>query len=104
MLAEVSWPWTLCALPFAKDYAASAYTFNPYTWREKTLDNGPRTQLILVRVTGVEDITTPAGTFTTWAVQVGERKTAWYTVDNPHIVVKYFNGMETWLLKEGSFD
>ena len=51
-------------------------------------------------MTGVEEVTTPAGTFPTWRVQVGEREAAWYTVDEPHIVVKYFNGIETWLLDE----
>ena len=99
VMVERTWPWALSALPFAVDDAASAYLFTPYTWRDATQDNGPQVQLLLVVVSGPEEVTTPAGTFTVWKVQVGERETAWYAVDAPHTLVQYFNGMETWVLE-----
>jgi hypothetical protein len=100
MMAESAWPWVLSSLPFTEGYAAGAHLFRPYTWREATQDSGPQTQLLLLMVTGTEEVTTPAGTFTAWRVQVGEREIAWYAVDAPHILVQYFNGMETWLLED----
>jgi membrane protease YdiL (CAAX protease family) len=100
VMAESTWPWVLSSLPFAEDYAASVYLFRPYTWREATQDSGPQTQLFLLTVTSIEEVATPAGTFTAWKVQVGEREIAWYAVDAPHILVQYFNGTEMWLLKD----
>jgi hypothetical protein len=100
VMAESSWPWALCSLPFAKDYVASVYLFNPYTWREATQDSSPQAQLLLLTVTGTEEVTTPAGTFVTWKVQVGEREIAWYAVDAPRTLVQYFNGTETWRLAD----
>ncbi len=100
VLAARVWPWTLTTLPFVADYAAGAYIFHPYTWRQATQDSGPQARLVLVTVTGQEEVNTPAGTFTAWKVQVGDRETAWYTVDAPHILVKYFDGVETWLLDD----
>ncbi len=93
------WPWTLTALPFADDYTAAAYVFHPYTWRQATQDSGPQAQLVAIMVVGQEEIGTPAGTFTAWKVQVGDRETAWYTVDAPHILIQYCDGAETWVLR-----
>lgn len=100
VLAERLWPWTLLALPFADDYAAAAHLFTAYTWRQATSDSGPQMELVLVTVSSPETVTTQAGTFRAWKVQAGESKTAWYTIDAPHTLVKYFDGAETWLLED----
>lgn len=100
VLAECLWPWTLLALPFADDYAAVAHLFTPYTWRQETRDMGPQLELVLVTISSPETVITPAGTFRAWKVQAGGLKTAWYAVDAPHTLVKYFDGAETWLLED----
>ncbi|HOT90609.1 MAG TPA: hypothetical protein PLN71_03435 [Anaerolineae bacterium] len=79
---------------------ADEYIFHPYTWRQATQDSGPQARLVLVMVIGQEEVNTPAGTFTAWKVQVGDRETAWYAINAPHTLVKYFDGGETWLLEE----
>ncbi len=73
------------ALPLAEGYA-TRYT-----------DVIPTTSLMastLVRVTGVETVTVPAGTFEAWRVAMtagGSTHDAWYTVEPPHLMVKYHN-------------
>jgi len=51
-----------------------------------------------VLVYGSELVSTPAGTFVAWRVEVGEERVAWYDVESPHTLVKLENGIETWVL------
>jgi membrane protease YdiL (CAAX protease family) len=98
VLTPGEWPWRLSALPFASGYQASVYLFRPYAWRPETRDNGPSLTPARLIVGGLESVQTPGGTIRAWKVQVGDRETAWYGEAAPHTVVKYFNGIETWLL------
>jgi hypothetical protein len=41
-----------------------------------------------------------SGTRKAWRVEVGKRAVAWYDAENPALLLRYFNGMETWTLVE----
>ena len=73
--------------------------FKAFTWRQKTSDNGPEAKAEVIKVVGLEDVVTPAGSFSAWRVDLGTRASAWYDAADPRRVVKFFNGVETWYLK-----
>jgi membrane protease YdiL (CAAX protease family) len=98
VLERSSWPWVLRSLPFASGYSGTAYYFAPYTWRQATQDNGPVLEQVVVTVTGPESLETPGGTWQAWKVTLGQKEVAWYSVDAPHILLKYDNGFETMVL------
>lgn len=57
-----------------------------------------------VRVTGLETVTVPAGTFETYRVELnfsGTKQTVWYEVAPPHRMVQYDNGANKMLLTRG---
>lgn len=101
--SEESWPWLFSRLPFSKDYCGGAYLFKPYTWRNEYQDSGPLLEFVLVTVTEIEAVTTPHGDYQAWKVAVGQKHTAWYTVDAPHVLLKWNNGIETYLLQDPPF-
>jgi len=77
---------TLRALPFAQGYDGRLTDVVP-----DTASKVPTT----VRVASQEQVTTPAGTFTAWRVELdfGQAKqTVWYAVEAPHAMVQYDNG------------
>ena len=93
------WPWQLAGLKLEQDANGRVVIFNPFTWREKTRDNGPQARAEVLKVVGMEEVLTPAGSFSAWRVDLGTRATAWYDSADPRRVVKFFNGVETWYLK-----
>ena len=90
------WPWQLASLSFEAGTTARLVHVAPDVWRPVTQDMGPMVQTVLVKVTGPEEIETPAGPRVAWRVTVGEREVAWYDTAVPHTLLRYFNGMETW--------
>lgn len=97
---QYSWPWQLAGLNQMQGEMGSVMRFHPNTWREETQDSGPVAERELVRVSGQEEVTTPAGTFDAWKVTLGLDLAAWYPVDGDRAPVMFFNGVETWLLSE----
>ena len=95
VLESSSWPWVLRFMPFAPDYVGSAYLFKPYTWRPETEDNGPVMETVTVTVQGPETLGAPGASRQAWKVTVGQGETAWYSVDAPHVLLKYDSGIET---------
>jgi hypothetical protein len=63
-------------------------------------DRAPARQDGHVVVRTADHVSTPLGDFVTWRVTVGEKYTAWYTVDAPHHLVAYSDDMVTWRLTE----
>jgi membrane protease YdiL (CAAX protease family) len=99
-----SWPWQLTALPFRAGLTARFVHIAPDVWRPATQDMGPVTQVMVVAISGPEEIETPDGARQAWRAEVGKRETgretAWYSADAPHTLLRYFNGMETWTFVE----
>ena len=61
-----------------------------------TLDRTQRLGIKL-EVKDREQVTVPAGTFEAWKMTVksgAQTQTAWYSTENPHVLVKYDNGSE----------
>jgi hypothetical protein len=76
----------LRALPLADRYATRINSFVPILGRMDTFT---------VSVVGSEQVTVPAGTFTTYKVELSARDhktTAWFSHDAPHVLVKYVDG------------
>ncbi|HZW04955.1 MAG TPA: type II CAAX endopeptidase family protein [Anaerolineaceae bacterium] len=97
---DYTWAWQLAGLTLADGEMGSVVHFRPNTWREETQDSGPVSERALVSVAGQEDVVTPAGPCTAWKVTLGRELAAWYAVDGGPVPVKFFNGVETWLLNE----
>lgn len=92
------WPWRLSALPFGLLLSREVSLVWPYRSVEGVDGRVPaRGETILV-VRTAEQVVTPAGEFVTWRVTVGDRYTAWYTVESPHTLVAYSDDVVTWQL------
>jgi membrane protease YdiL (CAAX protease family) len=98
---EYTWPWQLASLCQRENEAGSATDgnvihFNAYTWNNTTRTNGPLVEPRLIKVTGQ----LPAEAGESCLVESGDRETVEYaTINSTLTVVKYFNGIETWILK-----
>lgn len=87
----------LRALPFAEGYQGSLQIVPS--------QGDPATLTGVVTVTGQEEVTVPAGTITCWRVEAEfERGTTsqvlWYSVEDPHYLVKYNAGRYIYLLAQ----
>lgn len=93
------WPWRLSALPFAPSHSRIATIAWPYHSRGNEA-RAPAVDEAGVIVRTADELSTPLGDWVTWRVDVGDRYTAWYTVDAPHTLVGYSDDMVTWLLTD----
>lgn len=98
--AQGVWPWQLAALTFESGAISRLAHLSPDVWRPASNDNGPVVETMLVKISGPEEIETPSGTRKAWKVEVGKREVAWYAAENPSLLLRYFNSMETWTLVE----
>lgn len=67
-----------------------------------TLDRTQRLGMHL-EVVGEEEVSVPAGTYQTWELEIksgGHTQRAWFTQDERQLLVKYYNGRETFELTE----
>lgn len=95
------WPWRLSALPFQIAYGGSL----PLFWVDDAGQLQSSDAQIVVR--GGEPTWTPAGIFITWKVTVtyvtlaGDEVelVAWYEADAPHTLVRYDDGVVSYLLE-----
>jgi hypothetical protein len=94
------WPWRLSAVPFGLAYSREATLAWPCRSAEGIEGRAPAKQVGFVVVRTAEEVSTPAGEFVTWRVSVGDKYTAWYTVEAPHTLVAYNDDMVTWQLTE----
>jgi membrane protease YdiL (CAAX protease family) len=92
------WPWRLSALPFQLAYSREGVLLWPYRSVDDSDDRAPAKKDVTVVVRTAEEISTPAGEFVTWRVTVGQSYTAWYTVEAPHHLVAFDDGMLSWRL------
>jgi hypothetical protein len=82
----VTMPMILRGLPLARGYATQLNLFLPIAGQ---------LERATVRVTGEEEITVPAGTFKTWAVDVDTGDAVsklWFAQTAPHQLIKYQDG------------
>lgn len=94
-------PWQLTALDLKPGTWGQTARFHPFMWRQDTQDNGPIAAQWLVMVTGREKIAVPAGEFRAWKVAFGNNQSVWLDDSvTPARPVKFFNGVETWALKQ----
>ena len=87
----------LRALPFAADYRGALQLVPS--------QGDPAWITAVVTVTGQEDVTTPAGTITSWRVEVDYEggvatQVLWYSVEAPNYLVRYDTGRYVYLLTQ----
>lgn len=105
---DYTWPWQLAGIcDSAGDGGTlggshgSVLRFNPYTWNNTTRASGPLAEPKLVKVTAPVEVQAPVERLQTCSAARGEHDIAWYgNIDGALTVVKYFNGIETWYLKQ----
>lgn len=90
------WPWQLTALTFETGATARLVHLSPHVWRPATQDSGPVLETMMVTIVGIETVETPTGAQDAWRVELANQEVAWYTITEPHTLLRYFNGMETW--------
>lgn len=94
------WPWRLSAMPMEAAYSRTVTLVWPFASPENNdewqIDS--ETTSLIVRTADVFPAST--GDVITWRVTVGDNYTAWYSVDEPHTLIAYDDGMVTWVLRD----
>ena len=99
LVPDYTWPWQLAGIQREAGDLGQVVRFNPFIWRDATQDMGHLWESRTVKVVGLEEVTTPAGSFMAWKVLFGDNQIAWYHPGENLTVLKFFNGAETWSLK-----
>jgi hypothetical protein len=100
-LVEEEWAWRLMGLDFVPASSYRVEYLIPLTWRQETEDNGPQTKQEKLTITGPESISVPAGEFQAWKATLSNGQTAWYSVEQPTILLRFDANMFDFLLVEG---
>lgn len=99
-LIQEEWGWRLMGLTFDLDKTFPVDYLIPLTWREPTQDSGPLLKKELITITGPESIIVPAGEFQAWKVSLGNGQAAWYSVEQPSILLRFDSNMVNYFLTE----
>ncbi len=91
------WPWRLSAMSFQIGYIAKTPLAWPNRYSQENHQNLPSIDEAVVTVQGAEPLATPAGNFIAWKVILGNQ-TAWYDTRPPHTLLRYDDGIESYLL------
>jgi hypothetical protein len=93
-LLNFEWPQRLAAAGFQVTQANRVTLAWENTYRPEKEDTGPAAEPALLVVRGVEKI----GRASAWRVTAG-KFTLWYAVDGAHNLLKYDDGIETYILE-----
>jgi membrane protease YdiL (CAAX protease family) len=99
-LLQEEWAWRLMGLDFVPGRSYKVEYLIPHTWRQETEDNGPLLKQEKLTITGPESISVPAGEFLAWKVTLSNGQTAWYSVEQPTILLRFDANMFNFLLVE----
>ena len=94
LIERAEWPWRFSALPFQAVYSAQAVLLDP----DPPEGGDPTLSRTTVVVYGADPVSTPAGAFVAWRVEVGPDHVAWYDAEEPHTLVALEDGIEKWVL------
>lgn len=86
------------ALPLSAGYATRLNSFLPVVGRQETFT---------IEVVGDETVVVPAGSFTTWKVELttnDQQTTAWFSQEAPFVLVQYVDGRNGGTLELTSFE
>ncbi len=101
-LIQEEWGWRLMGLSFDPGRTYELDYLVPLTWRQKTEDNGPLLVKERLNISGPESISVPAGEFQAWKVSLSNGQIAWYSADQPAILVRFDSQMVNYLLTEAN--
>jgi membrane protease YdiL (CAAX protease family) len=94
------WPFRLSALPFGVSLGAPVTLAWPAQLETGIHDSRPGSKKTTMIIRGGEPLAVPAGNFISWRVIVGQDNSAWYDVDPPFTLLRYDDGIFSYLLKE----
>lgn len=94
------WPWRLSAMPLQVAYSRMATIVWPFAAPENDDEWQTFSEMDPVVVRTADIFPANTGDIVTWKVTVGERYTAWYSVDEPHTLIAYDDNMVTWVLRD----
>ncbi len=98
VVSDYTWPWQLAGVELKPGTQGRVVRLQPYTWRSASNDNGAVAEAQLAAVHACQQVSTPAGSFHACEVTLGNDKSAWLDAQTL-APVKFFNGIETWVLK-----
>jgi uncharacterized protein len=98
-LMSDEWPFRLSALPFGVSLGSQVTLAWPAQWDTDIHDSLPGSKKTTMIIRGGEPLAVPAGNFISWRVMVGQDKIAWYDVDPPFTLLRYDDGILSYLLK-----
>lgn len=99
-ILECELPWRLSGMPFSLGEIYKLTLAYPLKWDQESQASHPMLVDSYLQVNGADIIETPAGRFITWKVLFGNGTTAWYLVDDPHVLVRYNSGMLDYVLTD----
>lgn len=99
-ILECELPWRLVGRSFVYGEIYKLTLAYPLKWDQELQASHPMLVDSYLRVNGADIIETPAGRFITWQVRFGNGTTAWYLVDDPHILIRYDTGMLDYVLTD----
>lgn len=67
-------------------------------WNNQLEKSQPEVETELLRAFPLEKLTVPMGSYDTWKVTIGD-EAAWYSINDPTLIVQYDDGMVTYSLK-----
>jgi len=97
-LLQDEWAWRLMGLDFVTGRSYKVDYLIPLTWHQETEDNGPLLKQEKLTITGPESISVPAGEFQAWKATLSNGQTAWYSVEQPTILLRFDANMFNFLL------
>ncbi|MBE0687505.1 MAG: CPBP family intramembrane metalloprotease [Anaerolineaceae bacterium] len=97
-LVDEEWAWRLMGFDFVPGRTYKVEYLNPLTWRQETEDNGPLSKQEKLTITGPESISVPVGEFQAWKVTLSNGQSAWYSVEQPSILLRFESSMFDFLL------
>ncbi len=101
-LIEEEWSWRMMGLSFEPGRTYTVEYLVPLTWRARTQDNGPLLKKERLTISGPENIIVPAGEFQAWKVSLSNGQTAWYSVEQPTILLRFDSTMVNYMLAEAN--
>ena len=98
-LISGEWPWRVSGIPFQVSYIRKVTLAWPLRWSPEQNRNLPLNENLALVVSGGEPLSVPAGNFIAWKVILDD-ETAWYDTQPPHVLLRYDNGFQNFVLAE----
>lgn len=97
-LLQQEWPWRCGHLTVMSGITYKVPFAYRMHWNNQLEKSQPEVETELLRAFPLEKLTVPMGSYDTWKVTIGD-EAAWYSINDPTLIVQYDDGMVTYSLK-----